>query len=213
MPTTKPKKRPREQPSAFSYDAEQGTYRRRSTGQYVSRAQIREAIDSAIQKEERELARISRRLAARTITIDEWQSESAQIIKNIHLWNGAAGKGGWGEMTQSDFGKVGARLREQYGYLDNFAQQLERGEVDVRSAGFLTRVEMYAEAGRNTYHSTLLSAMQSAGMTEERNVLYPADHCAGCLEADGEGWVAIGELPLPGERDCLTNCKCDIIYR
>lgn len=207
------RKRAPQRPSSFSYDQKQGTYRRKSTGQFVSRREIRQAIDDAIVREERALVRIARRLQSNAITLERWQDESAQILKNLHLWNGAAARGGWGEMTQSDYGRVGARLREQYGYLDNFAQQLERGEARLMTGDFLTRVSMYAQAGRNTYEAVLQNEMENVGMSEERNVLAPADHCDGCLAADAAGWVPIGTLPLPGERDCLTRCKCEIIYR
>lgn len=209
-----PKRPPPAPSSSFSYDEKSGRYRRRSTGQYVPQSAVREAIDVAIEREQRELTRISRRLRAGTISLDQWQVQMAETSKSLHLWSGTAARGGWGQMTSSDYGKIGARVRAQYGYLDNFAQQIERGEVNVKLGGFLTRVEMYADAGRNTYHSILLSVMMDdVGMTEERNVLGIADHCDGCLEAEAEGWVPIDTLPLPGERDCLTRCKCDIIYR
>lgn len=205
--------RPKRPDTLFSFDKEHGTYRRRSTGQFVSRREIRSVIDKAIEKQERSLQRLAQKLQQGTYDLARWQNESADVLKELHLWNGAAGRGGWGEMTQSDYGRVGARLREQYGFLDNFAQQLERGEQRLAGTGFLQRVGMYAQAGRNTYEAVLNNTMRDSQFTQESNQLAEAEHCAGCLEATAQGWVPIGTLTLPGERDCLTRCKCEIIYR
>lgn len=200
-------------PNAYTYDRERGTYRRRSTGRYVSRAEIRAALDAALAREARTTLRLARQLRNRTLTLSEWQEQMMESLKATHLYSAALAKGGWGALTAADYGRVGARLRKQYGYLDSFAVQLEEGEADMRERRFLDRVEMYVDAARNTYEVTLREHMRENGATEEKNVLHPADHCDDCLDATDADWVEIGTLIPVGERACLTHCKCTMIYR
>lgn len=213
MPSRPPRRPPRETPSAFTYDRERGTYRRRSSGRYVSRVEVRAAIDYALEREQRMVQRLGMRLRNRTLRLDQWQEQMMTSLKSIHLWSAAAAKGGWGELSAADYGRVGQRLREQYGYLDAFAIQLEEGEADMMEHRFIVRVQMYVEAARNTYELITRELMRELGMEEEKNILHPADHCSGCLEAAEAGWVPIGTLIPVGERECLTHCKCTMIYR
>ena len=39
-----------------------------------------------------------------------------------------------------------------------------------------------------------VSVMRASGFREERNVLNPAEHCAGCLAEAARGWVTLGSL-------------------
>jgi hypothetical protein len=200
--------------SAYTYDPKRATYRDNRSGRYVARTEIRAVIDKALAVEERRLVAIARRLKNGSITLAEWQGETAQAIKEIHLWNAAAARGGWGQLTQADYGRVGATLRVQYQYLDNFALQLYAGDDWTPDDGrFLVRVGMYAQAARNTYEVILADEMYDRGFTMEKNVLHPADHCDGCLEADAMGWQEIGTLVPVGERDCNVNCRCSTIYK
>ena len=65
-------------------------------------------------------------------------------------------------MSQADYGRAGQRIREQYDYINRFAQQVASGEQKLD--GTLTRrAQMYAEAGRNTYEATVWAEMKKRG--------------------------------------------------
>jgi hypothetical protein len=106
---------------------------------------------------------------------------------------------------------VGQQVREEYKRLREFGVQIENElPLDGR---FVNRAQQYAQAGRTTYENFQRRAMEARGHDEERSVRNAGDSCAGCLAAEARGWQPVGSLPLPGERNCLRNCKCAMEYR
>lgn len=181
-------------------------------GRFVAQAAVREALDRALARSMIEARRLSRTLQnGETATLD-WERRMRDVISDVHLYAAAAAKGGWAELTASDYGRVGQILREQYTYLNRFASEIDSGaqRLDGR---FLRRVELYLQSGRRTYHLVERREEEARGMTEERSVLHPADHCDECVLEEALGWSPIGTLTPIGERQCLTNCRCSIEYR
>lgn len=197
--------------SGYQWDARAGRYRRRD-GRFIPRLTVRRALDRALLAADREISAVSSRLVAGTVTISEWQTAVAAATRDAHLYSAALAKGGWAQMTQSDYGRVGAMLRERNKFLVRFAQEIEAGGLSLPQ--IRARAEMYTESGRTIYHLTERIEMRDHyDMTEERSVLGPADHCAGCLAEREKGWVAIGSIQPIGTRTCLSRCKCHIEYR
>jgi hypothetical protein len=133
---------------------------------------------------------LAEQLRTNQISLDAWLLEMRTLVKDVHLYSAAAAKGGWAQMAQADYGRVGQIVRKQYDYLDVFANDIANGlPLDGR---FLRRVALYGEAGRATYHDVEALEMDVRGMDEERNVLHPADHCGDCVEMTRLGWVKRG---------------------
>lgn len=180
-------------------------------GQFVSFETIRRYLDVTLDTSEQKVLSLARSLQSGKITLQEWQLGMRDTLKSIHLASSALAKGGWAQMSQADYGRVGFRLKEQYAYLEKFAKQIENGYLlDGR---FLNRVQLYAQSGRLTYHMVQRSEMLLRGMTEEQNILGAADHCSECVSETARGWVPIGDLVLVGQRICMTNCRCSIGFR
>lgn len=180
-------------------------------GRFVSRSEIRAAIDTTLRNIGREYGALAEQLRANTITAREWARTMRLLMKETHLWSAAAAGGGWAQLTRSDFGRIGQIVRGQYAYLENFAREIRRGLVlDGR---FLRRVQLYAEAGRRTYHLVERARMLERGVTEERSVLHPADHCGECVDEAAKGWSPVSSIIPIGERTCLTGCHCTMEYR
>lgn len=198
--------------SSFAWNAGASRYIRRSTGQFVTRATVRRALERALVNAKLEMRGLSQSLAAREISIATWQLGMAEGLRATHLYAAAIARGGFAQLTAEDYGRVGTLLRSRFLFLNRFAGQLEDGLLlDGR---FLQRAGMYIDAARTAFqHAERAEMQENQGMTEERNVLSDAEHCDGCLDATDEGWVPIGELPDIGARDCLTNCQCEIEYR
>lgn len=114
-------------------------------------------------------------------------------------------------MRPGDYGAIGAEIKKEYTYLNRFASEIATGYP--LGGAFTARAQMYMEAGRKTYYDQLDQVQLAHGMTEERNVLHPADHCQECPGLTELGWVEIGELPQIGTRQCMRHCKCDKEYR
>ncbi len=125
-----------------------------------------------------------------TLTLAAWQEAMAGEMKPLHVGAAAMGRGGWQQMTYSDWGWTGHELRNQYGWLRNFAHDIATGKQPMD--------------GR----------LQQSGRTQELNQLGGSDrHCATCLGCTAQGWVPIGTLPRVGGRSCGTRCRCSILTR
>ena len=197
---------------SFQWDPVIARFRDADTGRYISRDAVRQAVDLLILKAQDRIRIASNELRSGNISIGEWQSIMRDQIKNTHLATEALLRGGWAQMTQADFGRVGQRVREQYDYLANFTQELLDGIV-VTDGRFMSRAGMYPASARTGYHEEETLQLQQLGYTEERNVLRPAEHCDVCVEQTALDWVPIGSLIPIGDRTCLSNDKCFKQYR
>jgi hypothetical protein len=197
----------------FTWDPRSLRYRDR-LGRFVSRVEVRSALDIAIDNAQvRMLARAEDFRAGR-ISLELWRADTAVSLKQIHLYSAAVARGGWGQMTPADFGRVGQILKKQYLYLDNFTMEIVSG-VQAVDGRFLSRVKLYAQSGRATYHAIDQFVQDAAGMTQKRNLLHASESCDECLAMHALGWVDLDDdryIPI-GERTCITNCKCDEEFR
>lgn len=189
-----------------------GAYRG-PNGRILSQATVREALDAYVDASENVTKVLADLLRNQQISLADWQLQMRAHIKDVHLAAAAAQRGGWQNMTQADFGRVGQRIRIQYEYLDNFAKQIADGTQPL-DGRFLVRAQMYTDASIATYDRFEVNAFRLAGFDEESNVLEPGVvHCGGCLNETARGWVPTGTLVPIGERTCLTRCRCGKIYR
>jgi hypothetical protein len=196
--------------SPFVWNARTGRYTSAS-GRFVSKAEVRGAIDTALQQESARAVRLAEELRGGVISLQTWRSEMRAMVKSVHIYSAAMAKGGFAQMTATDYGRVGAIVRSEYGFLENFAAKIADGRLPLD--GRLTQyAAQYAQAGRKTYHQTERAVMKAAGKTMEFNILHPAEHCGGCLAETGRGYVPIGSLVPVGDRQCRRNCRCTLGY-
>ena len=198
----------------FVWDARSARYRDPARGTFVGRAQVKAAVEQVIDGARSELQAHTRLLAAGAMDLPAWQAQCAQTLRALHLASAVIGKGGRSQMTPADYGRIGARTKDQYGFLARMAGEIHSGTLDIANAPAVERrIGLYADAARATYEqSSRDSASNAAILTWERNVLGSADHCDECLAATASGRVPIGTLPLPGQRVCKQGCKCSLVY-
>lgn len=195
----------------FRWSEKAGQYVRRN-GRFVPRSEVRRAIDTALLAEQKRTRRLARDLRAGRITLRNWREEMRDVIKTVHTYSAAAAKGGWAQLTQEDYGRIGQIVRGEYGHLEKFARQIARGTASAKGGRLDARAMQYAEAGRDTYHQTERASAKRSGYKFERNVLHPADHCGGCLGETARGRVRIGQLIPIGRRDCRRKCRCSLAF-
>jgi hypothetical protein len=195
----------------FSWSAESGRYRDISTGKYIPQTRVTAALKRVETKARANIRGLSEGLQQGTIALPQWYAGMKQEIKQVHLVNAAVAKGGWAQMTPTDFGRVGGVVKKQYTYLNNFAIQIQDGKQSVNGIAF--RADLYGKAGHSTYEATQQESAKDAGRTEEKNVLGKADHCQDCLDETAKGFVPIGTLIKIGERLCTVACRCHLEYR
>lgn len=192
-----------------------GRYVNLSTGRIISNQAVANAHEIQIGVARQNVRGLSEQLARQEISLADWQTQMAREIKTIHTQSAALAKGGWGQMTQSDWGAVGRITRNQYEFLENFAREIAEGDQRlINLAGqingnFLRRSDLYAQAGITTRSEMERREARQRNLEFERRVLDArAKHCPCCPEQAGRGWQPLGTLLPIGRCDCTTNCRC-----
>lgn len=197
--------------SGYTWDTNARRYRD-ALGRFVDERKIRAELDLTLGKVAERMNALSADLQGGRISLDVWHAEMRLAVKNTHVMSAALAKGGWGQLTQRDYGRIGAAVRKQYDYLNGFANEVALGRQTLNGR-FLVRAKLYAQAARMMFERIREAEMIAAGMNEERNILGFADHCFDCVAMTALGWVLIGTLIPIGERQCGPNCKCRKAYR
>jgi hypothetical protein len=197
-------------PYQWSEDAQAYLY---PSGRRVAPSTLDRARERVIRAGANNMRTISEQLQSGAISLSDWQQRMAAEMKPLHTGAAALGRGGWGQMSQSDWGWTGSEIRRHYGYLRRFAEDIATGHQAL-DGRLIARATMYAEAARGTQRGMQRRMAQKIGRTEERNQLGAADrHCAECVDCSARGWVPIGTLPPPGSRTCLSRCHCSMAFR
>lgn len=168
----------------FIYDQRlnngRGGYRDTSTGRAISSARFSGWRDTYISGQETASRALTDRVAKGEITLGAWERGMRQIVKDTHGTLYAAAKGGYNNMTQSDWGRVGQEVRKQYEYLARFRAELAAGKLSPGQAA--VRAAMYPGSGNQAWEKG-----RAANVFDPR--LLPA-------------------YPGDGSTICRTNCRC-----
>jgi hypothetical protein len=196
--------------SSFRWSPKTGRYVFAS-GRFVKKADVRKAIDAALEKESGRALLLAQKVRNGTISLSAWRAEMREMIKNVHIYDAAIAKGGFAQLTAADYGRIGQIVRGEYGFLEGFAREIASGKQAL-DGRFTERAKQYAQAGRKTYHQTERAVMRAAGYTTEFNKLGKAEHCGGCIAETARGHVPIGSLVPIGDRKCRRKCRCSLGY-
>lgn len=196
----------------YGWNATAGRYVDLATGRFIPFTEVRGALEFNITSAQGEMSRITQLLIDGNLSIDDWQTAMMEQIKLVHTSSAAAARGGWAQMTASDWGFVGRQIRTQYEFLRNFVQEIQSG-TQLLNGRALVRAMMYGDAARGTFED-MRRRMEELlfGMEEEMRVLGVADHCEDCLSSANR-WAPIGTLPRIGDSRCRTNCHCRFRFR
>lgn len=181
-------------------------------GRFVSELQVRAEVQRVVNGMRAEMIELTNSLRAGNISLQQWYDGMRSRMKTTHTMAGAIARGGWKSMTQADWGRIGQITRRQYEFLNNFARQLQGGAIPL-DGRTVQRSGLYAEAGWGTYQENLRVRAAQVGYTLERRVLNPAaEHCQDCVEYADQDWQPIGTLPVIGDSQCVTRCRCIFEY-
>jgi hypothetical protein len=198
--------------SAYGWNETAARYIDRDTGRFVARAVVARELDAVVELSRARMSALSEGLLAGETTLAEWQSGMEREVKLVHVVGGAAARGGWAQMSPSDWGFVGAQVKRQYRFLDRFAAELATGQMPL-DRRVLTRAGLYAQSGRGTYEEMGRRMARVRGKRYERRRVTSGEHCPDCLTYAARGWQPIGTLPRLGDSQCYTNCHCFFEYR
>jgi len=179
----------------------------------MSQKAVMALVDGRIDKLGQQLRRFTQMLSDGNITIDQWQGSVREAIKAAHIQATVLGHGGKDGMGSAEYGRIGQRLRAEYGYLQKFAGDILAGRVSTAMA--LARVQLYAESVRGSYWEGTSIRQERQGYSLMRRILDPqAQHCDDCVRYARAGLVSMGSLPMPGQRcACRSRCRCSVEYK
>lgn len=165
--------------SPWEWDQPSKRYRNTETGRYMGSRQMLPLRDEFIDAQKAAAGDLADRLAAGEITTNRYVEEMRGLIKTTYLDEYALAHGGRNNMTSRDFGIVGNMCRDQYGYLNNFAGEINAGELSP--AQIRARGRMYIESASRAYERAA---------------------------AEVRGIPRLSRYPGSGDTACRANCRC-----
>jgi hypothetical protein len=196
----------------FTFDPRASRYRA-ADGRFGRERTLRTWLDAAIDQSATRTVALTQQLQQGTVTLAEWQAEMMQTIKASHVAAASAAHGGRQMMAPADWGWTGAKVKEQYQFLRNWANEIASGVAPL-DGRLVARARLYADAPVATYEGMKARDARTSGLSlEEKNVLSAADHCGECPGLTARGWVPLGTLPAIGTRECRVRDRCRIIRR
>lgn len=199
----------------FIYSKSTGNYRYKSSGNAVPPERVNGWIDRAANTMKENLGRIAQEHRDGKINLSEWVIQTGEELRNAHRAVTMVAMGGKQNMQQADWGFVGAVIRRELAYLNNFANTIENRPPNTElTQAFVSRAASYGAALYETYEKAKRRRIIRETQADlEENVLEPgAEHCVGCLEATAQGTVPVGTLTAIGDRECGSKCRCRIRY-
>ncbi len=191
---------------------------RDDAGQFMSGDRVLEFVNDSIDASENVVDQYSTMVTDGTVSPAGWNTLFRQEIKEEYIRQYILGIGGRPQMTPADWGSVGGMLKEQYGHLTDFTNDIideKLSEAQIRQ-----RSQMYINSAREAYERAHQKSMVAAGFDE---VLWVIDelveNCVDCLAFEVMSWQVIeddpyqGAFPGSGATICLTNCACHLEYR
>lgn len=164
---------------AWIYNLALKRYQNQATGRILSVKDMEGLRDRFIEAQQDKAREMASKLAARTMTMQQYERQFRDAIKAAYVDSYALGIGGRKNMTFTDFGRLGAMIKAQYQYAHLLAAQIANGQLSEamiahRSASFITMAGHAYHMGRAATFSISLP-------------VYPRD----------------------GSQDCLYNCRCE----
>lgn len=195
------------------YDRSVGQYRD-SRGRFVPRATILKLVDEEAARLETRMKAHARLLTQRKIALPEFQQRAVDDLKLSHLRMTILASGGKSQISSAQYGATGRLLRDQYQYLEGFAQDLAAGKLSAARA--IARAGMYGGSSRTAFHAAEKIARGREGFIEAKRSLDPgARHCSSCLGYSTNGlWVPLEQIVMPGVNcECFHKCRCLVVFR
>jgi hypothetical protein len=164
------------------WDPDQRVYRQSEGGLTLGERQLRPALRLLLQSQTERSRELTGQLANNLIAVPEWEFEMRRVVKDAFGSSYLLSRGGRNAMQPSDWGRLGAMVKRQYRYLNQYAQ-------DIAAAGLtrdraLARSDLYITAGRQSYQRGKLATYSEL--------------------------PRIPRVPGDGSTSCLVSCRCEL---
>lgn len=202
----------------YEFARSAGRYRSLSTGRFVARNRIVLLLEAQVTAGERRLKELATAYHEGKLYPAVWAAQTRTEIRRMHIQYCAMGAGGFDRLSQSDYGRIGAMLRTEYGKIAGTAADVQAGTVSLPQ--LLNRMNGHVGSARSLFYETERDTRRAKSgyvLIQRRLIDWAADNCPDCLGYYRLGWQIAGRdspLPLPG-RNCVcgNHCRCLIIER
>jgi hypothetical protein len=162
------------------WDARLGRYRNERSGRLLPGKRIQEMRDGLLITAGAVVLSLSDRLASGDLDVGTWERAMRDAIKAIFGAQYVFGRGGLKAMQSKDWAAVGDLVKEQYGYLSGFADDVAAGKLTTPQIRI--RAELYVGSSVRA-HEDGKGAAWDVGLPAQ-----PADGSAECLSNDRCAW-------------------------
>lgn len=138
-----------------------------------------------------DIDRLAEGLYTGRITLGMWEEDMRTRLRIFMAGTTMIAKGDPEAVTQSDWGRVGYHMREQYRWLHRFAQDIYTRRDSITLAAIQARARLYADAANR------VGTDIQAGELRQYLPYLPADGSTSCLNRCGCTWAleVVGVAP------------------
>lgn len=134
---------------AWQYDLSVHRFRDLRTGRFLSPATAIDLRDRFQERRRADVDALTRRLADKTISVQEWEREMTQALRDLFHAQYAYGRGGLNAMTAADYAEAHRLVEEQRVFLRAFTEDIAAGRLSEAQIG--ARAKLYYGASRQAY--------------------------------------------------------------
>jgi len=149
------------------------------SGSFVGQVKMLGFRDELIAQQKQRAVSLASDLSSGSLSIQDWLISMRKETKDTYLSQYMLGRGGRNAMTQADYGRVGRQIRDQYSFLQNFAERIADGKYSERQISAIS--QLYIEGSSSAFEIG---------------------------NARAHGSLSLPQHPGDGKTQCLTNCKC-----
>mgnify|MGYP000866481416 CR=1 FL=1 len=153
-------------------------YRHTDTGRFIGAAEMMDLRDEFMARQKLIMSEAVDKYRAGSLSLTELRDRMKYIVKQTTIDMYAMGAGGRNNLSQRDWGRIGAMVKDQYNFLRGFVNQIAEGRLSQKQIE--SRMAMYI----NSANEALWKAL-----TRDYGFSLPA-------------------YPGDGSTSCLTNCRC-----
>lgn len=118
------------------------------------------------------------------ISLGQWQEQFKDYMRQYYSSMAAIGKGGWDVMEPADWGRLGPLMKDQYRYLQGFAEHIDVERDTISLKYIKARSRLYGEGGNRA-----VTHMEAGYIFEEKLPWLPGDGSTECLNRCHCRWV------------------------
>lgn len=175
-------------------------------GRRLSEGDLNEVRDQYLDSMSELVAAYSSNLDGGSWTMPQYEEAMRKRLKDAHIAEYVLGRGGISQMTPSDYGRIGATLKKEYGYLRSFLDDIAAGketagQANNRARNFLGGARQSFSRGRGKAYGLDLPAHPGSGTICHGNCRCHWD----IVEDETEWrcyWILSSENPCV---DCVTR--------